>query len=97
MKVTAPCLLTLAAAPAATAFVTPANAFRAPSSAVGQRGSSSSSGVASQQGVCQMMAGGRVPFIAGNWKMNPLDLATAKDLAKQVRAARRCCLCVCRV
>lgn len=30
------------------------------------------------------MAAGRVPFIAGNWKMNPLELSTAKDLAKQV-------------
>lgn len=40
--------------------------------------------VNAKQGVCQMAAGGRVPFIAGNWKMNPLDLDSAKALAKQV-------------
>lgn len=40
--------------------------------------------------VC-MSAGGRTPFIAGNWKMNPLSLDEAKSLAKQVSSYRSGC------
>lgn len=71
-------LFVLAGLPAGSAFVAPAKAFHgagvATSGATRSASSSSSS--------CQMMA--RVPFIAGNWKMNPIDLDTAKDLAKAV-------------
>ncbi|CAM9221338.1 unnamed protein product [Pylaiella littoralis] len=72
-------LLVLAGVPAGSAFVAPAKAFHGSSLATGgaTRSASSSS--------CQMMA--RVPFIAGNWKMNPVDLDTAKDLAKAVAEA----------
>lgn len=74
MKLTS--LLVLAGLPAGSAFVAPAKVFHG--AGVGAaRGSTERS-----SGSCQMMA--RVPFIAGNWKMNPLDLGTAKDLAKAV-------------
>lgn len=75
--------------PEAKAFVAPTNAFLASSTSpfgtlspvgVQERGS----GSRQQQGVCHMVSGGRTPFIAGNWKMNPLDLASAKDLARKV-------------
>lgn len=42
--------------------------------------------------VC-MSAGGRMPFIAGNWKMNPLSLDEAKVLSKKVRDQRVFGLC----
>lgn len=74
MKLTS--LLVLAGLPAGSAFVAPAKVFHG--AGVGAaRGSTERSSAS-----CQMMA--RVPFIAGNWKMNPLDLGTAKDLAKAV-------------
>lgn len=89
MKLSSPCVLLLVGIPEATAFVAPTNAFLAASSS--QFGTLSPVGVQErgpssrwQQGVCHMVAGGRTPFIAGNWKMNPLDLASAKDLAKKV-------------
>ncbi|CAB1112613.1 unnamed protein product [Ectocarpus sp. CCAP 1310/34] len=77
MKLTS--LLTLAGLGAGSAFVAPATAFHGAGVAAitAPRGSSSAS--------CQMMA--RVPFIAGNWKMNPLDVDSAKDLAKSVSEA----------
>lgn len=78
MKFTSFYALALASTPMASAFVAPVASLRAAPAAGLARQSSSSSDV------CQMMAGGRVPIIAGNWKMNPLDLATAKDLAKKV-------------
>lgn len=69
-------LLVLAGLPAGSAFVAPAKVFHG--AAVGPTRSTERSSASS----CQMMA--RVPFIAGNWKMNPIDLGTAKDLAKAV-------------
>ena len=92
MKLLPPCALLLAYMHETSAFFAPTNAFRASSSVLGkqhQLGSPSAVGVqergsASRYGVCFMVAGGRTPFIAGNWKMNPLDLAEAKYLAKKV-------------
>lgn len=77
MKLTS--LLVLAGLPAGSAFVAPAKVFHG--AGVGAARGSTERSTAS----CQMMA--RVPFIAGNWKMNPLDLGTAKDLAKAVSCA----------
>ena len=74
MKLTS--LLVLAGLPAGSAFVAPAKVFHG--AGVGAAHGSTERSTAS----CQMMA--RVPFIAGNWKMNPGDLSTAKDLAKAV-------------
>lgn len=68
-------LLVLAGLPAGSAFVAPAKVFHG-------AGVGAARGSTERSSSCQMMA--RVPFIAGNWKMNPLDLGTAKDLAKAV-------------
>lgn len=65
--------------PAGSAFVAPAKVFHG--AGVGAARGTERSSAAS----CQMMA--RVPFIAGNWKMNPIDLGSAKDLAKAVSEA----------
>lgn len=77
------CALVLAGVPTASAFMAPTTSFHGASSGLGRQGSVQER-VNAKQGVCQMAAGGRVPFIAGNWKMNPLDLDSAKALAKQV-------------
>lgn len=78
MKLTS--LLVLAGLPAGSAFVAPAKVFHGAGVGPAARGGSTER--SSSSASCQMMA--RVPFIAGNWKMNPLDLGTAKDLAKAV-------------
>lgn len=82
MKITATSVLALAGAPAASAFVAPTSAFNGASVAAAGARRGMQERVSAVQ--CQMVSGGRVPFIAGNWKMNPLDLQSAKDLAKQV-------------
>ncbi|CAM9939000.1 unnamed protein product, partial [Phaeothamnion confervicola] len=40
---------------------------------------------------CVITMAARVPFIAGNWKMNPVDLSAATSLAKEVRKLARGC------
>lgn len=82
MKLTS--LLVLAGLPAGCAFVAPAKVFHG----AGVGAAHGSSTAERSSATCQMMA--RVPFIAGNWKMNPLDLGTAKDLAKAVSRASVC-------
>lgn len=67
--------------PAGSAFVAPAKAFHG----AGVATSGATRSAAASSSSCQMMA--RVPFIAGNWKMNPIDLDSAKDLAKAVSCA----------
>lgn len=78
MKLPYACVLALAVVPAVQAFLGPGVVERA---LLGDRRAQSPQ---RDHNVVCMMAGGRTPFIAGNWKMNPLDLSAAKDLAKQV-------------
>ena len=83
--------MVLAGVPVASAFMAPTTAFHGASSGLGRQGGVQER-VNANQGVCQMVAGGRVPFIAGNWKMNPLDLDSAKALAKQVCTRYASCI-----
>lgn len=86
----------LSGAVTAQAFVAP-NAFHGSAAALARTHSlretgrpqyTGAQGAVQQQyhgsNVVCMSAGGRTPFIAGNWKMNPLSLDEAKSLAKQV-------------
>lgn len=91
MKFASPSLLIMVCMPESSAFLAPTNGFRITSSTKGKHLPWAPSavgvqerGAGSKNDVCHMVAGGRTPFIAGNWKMNPLDLGSAKDLAKKV-------------
>lgn len=89
MKLSSSCVLMLAGVPTTYAFVAPGGFKGAALGARNHAQERSAIAVRGSSQGCHMMAGGRVPFIAGNWKMNPLDLTSAKDLAKQVICVRR--------
>lgn len=85
MKLSSSCILGLAGLPVAYGFVSPSK-FNVVSishqSFAQERGASASQHRHTQGALC--MTASRVPFIAGNWKMNPLELDAAKDLSKKV-------------
>lgn len=90
MKLLLPYVLALVGLSVASSFIVPSS-FNGGSVTRRSFAQERSSSTHRQQQGALCMTAARVPFIAGNWKMNPLELSTAKDLAKKVWWVSRFC------